>query len=241
MKQKLKFLLAYFRGFDSKKIDTYINFNYNEIENWDDVFEDEKSRRIEPTKSIIQIFEDLIDFKMKTFHKYNNYDLDEYWTLVVNIYPKENRINFQSECKYGSENNYKYEFDLNSSEEMSRTGDKPTLPQNILDQVNTVVDYEMFEEENELIFEFDAQYDEISVDSTFEIDGDYQLKRTEPWVKLLDTIMRYRLDRWWNEGPGVYGTFKIIRNEKLIIDCMFRNEEFEYTLMNINLTPDNIE
>lgn len=241
MKQKVRILLAYFRGFGVDRLNTYIDFDYDRINDWNEIFEDLRGNEVKPPKSIIQIIEDLIDYKMKEFHKYNDYEWDEYWTLFINIYPKENRINFQSECRIQSEEAYKFEYNLESSEEMSRSGDEPTLPQNILDEVNKIFNKEIYEEENEVIFDFDGSYDEIIVDSTFEIDGDYQRKRTNSWVDLLDKIMRWAVDRWWNEGPGNSGTVKIVRNESLVINGVFKSQDYEMTDMNINVTPDSFE
>jgi hypothetical protein len=241
MKQKVRILLAYFRGFGVDRLNTYINFDYNSISDWSEIFEDPRGNEVKPPSSIIQILENLIDYKMKDFHKHNEYDWDEYWTLFVNIYPKENRINFQSECKVQHEEGYEFEFDLQSSEEMARSGDKTTLPQNILDEVNKVFNQEIYEEENEVIFHFDGSYDEITVDSIFEIDGDYQRKRPEPWVNLLDKIMRFAVDRWWNEGPGNSGKVKIVRNESLVISGDYKSQDYEMTDMNINVTPDSFE
>ena len=241
MKQKVRILLAYFRGLGVDRLNTYIDFEYNSINDWNETFEDLRGDEVKPPKSIIQIIEDLIDYKMREFHKYNDYEWDEYWTLFINIYPKENRINFQSECKIQSEEDYKFEYNLESSEEMSRSGDEPTLPQHILDEVDKVFNQEIYEEENEVIFDFDGSYDEITVDSTFEIDGDYQRKRTNSWVDLLDKIMRWAVDRWWNEGPGNSGTVKIVRNESLVINGVFKSQDYEMTDMNINVTPDSFE
>lgn len=241
MKQKFKFLLAYFKGFGVDRFNTYIDFDYDSISDWNETFEDLRGNEIKPPNSIIQVMTDLINYKMREFHKYNDYEWDEYWTLFINIYPKENRINFQSECKIQSEEDYKFEYNLESSEEMSRSGDEPTLPQHILDEVDKVFNQEIYEEENEVIFDFDGSYDEITVDSTFEIDGDYQRKRPEPWVDLLDRIMRWAVDRWWNEGPGNSGTVKIVRNESLVINGVFKSQDYEMTDMNINVTPDSFE
>lgn len=241
MKQKVRILLAYFRGLGVDRINTYIDFDYNSINDWNETFEDLRGNEIKPPNSIIQVMTDLINYKMKEFHKYNDYEWDEYWTLFINIYPKENRINFQSECRIQSEEAYKFEYNLESSEEMSRSGDEPTLPQNILDEVNKIFNKEIYEEENEVIFDFDGSYDEITVDSTFEIDGDYQRKRTDSWVNLLDKIMRWAVDRWWNEGPGNSGTVKIVRNESLVISGVFKSQDYEMTDMNINVTPDSFE
>ena len=40
MKQKVRILLAYFRGFGIDRFNTYINFDYNSISDWNEIFED---------------------------------------------------------------------------------------------------------------------------------------------------------------------------------------------------------
>lgn len=240
MKQKVRILLAYFRGFGIDRFNTYINFDYNSISDWNEIFEDFRGNEVKPPSSIIQILEDLIDYKMKEFHKYNVYDWDEYWTLMVNIYPKENRINFQSECRIQNEEAYKFEYNLESSEEMSRSGDKTTLPQHILDEINKTLEIEIDDEDTLVTFYFDGSYDEIYVEDV-RVDNDRYEVRKHPWVDLLDRIMRWAVDRWWNEGPGNSGTVKIVRNESLVISGVFKNQDYEYTDMNINVTPDSFE
>ena len=240
MKQKVRILLAYFRGFGIDRFNTYINFDYNSISDWNEIFEDPRGNEVKPPSSIIQILEDLIDYKMKDFHKHNDYDWDEYWSLFVNIYPKENRINFQSECKVQHEEGYEFEFDLQSSEEMARSGDKTTLPQNILDEINKTLEIEIDDEDNLVTFDFDGSYDEIYVEDV-RVDNDRYEVRKHPWVDLLDKIMRFAVDRWWNEGPGNSGKVKIVRNVNMVISGDYKSQDYEYTDMNINVTPDSFE
>ena len=177
---------------------------------------------------------------MKDFHKHNDYDWDEYWTLFVNIYPKENRINFQSECKVQHEEGYEFEFDLQSSEEMARSGDKTTLPQNILDEINKTLESEIDEEDNLVTFHFDGSYDEIYVEDV-RVDNDRYDVRKLTWASLLDKIMRFAVDRWWNEGPGNSGKVKIVRNVNMVISGDYKSQDYEYTDMDINVTPDSFE
>lgn len=240
MKQKFKFLLAYFKGFGVDRFNTYIDFGYDSISDWNETFEDLRGNEIKPPNSIIQVMTDLINYKMKEFHKHNVYDWDEYWTLFINIYPKENRINFQSECKIQSEEAYKFEYNLESSEEMSKSGDEPTLPQHILDEINKTLEIEIDDEDTLVTFDFDGSYDELYVEDV-RVDNDRYEVRKHPWVDLLNRIMRWVVDRWWNEGPGNSGTVKIVRNESLVINGVFKSQDYEMTDMNINVTPDSFE
>jgi hypothetical protein len=239
MKQKVRILLAYFKGFGVDRVNTYINFDYSSISDWNRIFEDSRGNEIKPPDSIIQILEDLIGYKMKDFHKHNEYDWDEYWTLFINIYPKENRINFQSECKFQTEENYKMKYDLQSSDEMSRTGDNDTLPQQILDQIDATFNTEISEEDFLVTFSFDGSYDEIYVEDVY-VDR-IANTRKQPWVNLLDNILKNKIDRWWNEGPGFSGNVKILKNISLTINGVWKTEDYEMTDMNINVTPDSFE
>ena len=164
---------------------------------------------------------------MTSFHRYNDFDESDYWTLYVNIYPQENRINFKSECEIVTETEKSYEYDLTSSREMSRTGDKKTLPQNLVDGVEKVFDYEMPEEVESVGFTFDAKWGAIYLNH-FEIDGYKDQTRLGPWHALLDNIMSHLVDRWWDEEAGMEGEITIERGKSIKIDCEFRSEEYEY-------------
>ena len=113
MKQKLKLLLAYFRAFKTDVLDTYINFDYNYEENWDEKFTTKEGKEITLPTKLQEIFDDIVKEYMEKFHRENNYDESEYWTLLVYVYPKQNRINFQSECEVVSEYDGQQTFSLN--------------------------------------------------------------------------------------------------------------------------------
>ena len=241
MKQKVRILLAYFRGMGVDRINTIINFMYDRIEDWEETFEDNKGNVFKPTKSIMDIIEDLLRYKMNDFHKENEYDYDEYWTLLINIYPNENKINFKSECRFQEESEYEYDIDLTLSDEMSRTGDNNTLPQQILDKINKTFESEVDEEDEMVSYTFDASNDEIYLNNLYVESVKYNNVRLQPWSDLLDIIMRKLLDRWWADEAGTYGTIKIIKNKNLTIDCSFRSQDYEMTQMDINVTPDSFE
>lgn len=233
--------MAYFKSFKTDLIYAYLNFDYNRIEDWDETFETKEGKVIKPTKSIIDIFEELFNLYMYDFHYHNEYDYDEYWTLEVRIYTKENRINFQSECKYQNEDDVRYDIDLTSSDEMSRTGDKRTLPKSLLDKIEKVFNSEVEEEDERVEFDFGGSYNEIDIVDHIEVDGQLYNVRKQPWSDLLDDIMTELIDRWWSDGPGVDGTIKFTRNDSIEIDVIFKSEDWESSPMNINVTPDNVK
>lgn len=232
MKQKVRILLAYFRGMGVDRINTFINFMYNRIEDWEETFEDNKGNVFTPTKSIIDIIKDLIRYKIKDFHNENEYNYDEYWTLFINIYPNENRINFSSECRFEDETEYEYDIDLTLSDDNNR------LPQQILDKIDKTFESEVDEEDEMVSYTFDASHDEIYLNN-FHVESIKYDARLQPWSDLLDIIMRKLLDRWWSSEAGTYGKIEIIKNKNLTIDCSFRSQDYEMTKMDINVTPNN--
>ena len=240
MRDRLKIFFGLLRPFKESKITTYLDFSYDYIEQWDEKFYFETTRKETELPSIItSTLEKIIEKMMPEFHKYNSYDLDDYWTLNVRIFPNENRINFQSECKFKNTDPYEYDIDLTSSEvNVGPSSDKKTLPQNLVDAVEKVFDYEMPEEVESVGFTFDAKWGEIYLNH-FEIDGYRDQTRLGPWQVLLDKIMIFLVDRWWAEEVGMEGEITIEKGKSIKIDCEFRSEEYELTDMNINITPDS--
>ncbi len=59
MKQKVRILLAYFRGFGVDRFNTYINFDYNSISDGGVTFEDPRGNEVKPPSSRIQILDDV--------------------------------------------------------------------------------------------------------------------------------------------------------------------------------------
>tara|TARA_R110000868_G_scaffold350691_1_gene611981 strand:- start:1657 stop:2361 length:705 start_codon:yes stop_codon:yes gene_type:complete len=226
MKQKLKLLLAYFRAFKTENLHTFINLIWSDIENWDEIFKTNKGKEIEISSSMLQIFEDVIKTYMRDFHRYNNYDNDDFWTLIVNIYPKENRINFQSECKVKRYYDKKSMFNISA--------EHSELNVVILNNINEIFEEEL-PEENYFEFTFDGEYDEINVDFDFDV-SDESL-----FTNLTDNVMRTVDTRWWMDDGGAQGIIKIKKDESLIVDWVFRDYDYQMTLMNINVTPDNIK
>jgi hypothetical protein len=235
MEKKIKYILSFFNITGVKFFETYANFIYDGIEDWERTFETEKGKKITPPSSVIKVIESLFDDMMRQFHSENNYDESDYWTLIMTIYPSERRINFKSECKFITTQPFKYEYDLTTSEEMSyKNNSKPTLPQKLLDDINLVIESELWDETEKVEFEFDASEGDIYI-SNFVVDDVQETTRLTPWSKLLDTIMIVNMDRWWHDGAGVFGDVEIIRDKSLILDLTWRASDWDYTEMNINL------
>jgi hypothetical protein len=112
MKNKLKMLFAYFRAFKAETITSVYSMEWTYIEERGRFQTEDKY--IKPQELIVNIIEELIDLESykDQFNKYNDYDSDEYWYLEITIKPFENRIIFESECKFEKTENFDKELKL---------------------------------------------------------------------------------------------------------------------------------
>lgn len=244
MKNKLKLLFRYFESLKIKKASTYINFDYKYISDWDEYFSDDYSnKRIQLPKFIITILEELIEIYEPSFHKYNNYDESEWWTLLIDISPKNEVLTFRSECEVVVEG-------LENEWQASITE---------LDSVKGEV-YEVFEEvvltgfkskpnEEEYLnasieFFFDGRYDETYIDDV-KINNVIIYPDNREFDYLGDltySVMTLLRNRWWSEGPGTYGTIYVDMSIDLIkVTYTVREREYISTEMYIEITPENVK
>jgi len=228
MKQKLKLLLAYFRAFKTDVLDTYINFDYNYINDWNEKFTTKEGKEITLPTKLQDIFEQIVREYMQKFHRENNYEESEYWSLIIHVYPKQNRINFQSECEIVSEHDGQKTFSLNR--------ENTSLPRPIFDILDTIFENDL-NDKNKFRFEFNGSYDEIDVDLDFYmfINDDVN------YIELTDQLMTIVDGKWWTEGPGAYGTIYVEKDKSIRMEYYLKSKDYEMTDMNINVTPDNIE
>lgn len=228
MKQKLKLLLAYFRAFKTDVLDTYINFDYNYMESWNGKFTTKEGKEITLPTKLQEIFEDIIKEYMQKFHRENNYEESEWWTLLVYVYPKQNRINFQSECEIVTEHDGQKTFSLNR--------ENTSLPREIFNILDTIFENDL-KDKDKFRFEFNGSYDEIDVDLDF-----YMFINDDVYyIELTDQLMTIVDGKWWTEGPGTYGTIYVEKDKSIRMEYYLKSKDHEMTDMNINVTPDNIE
>ena len=149
MKQKLKLLLAYFSAFKTDVLDIYINFDYNYMENWNEKFTTKDGKEITLPTKLQEIFDGMVRKYMQKFHRENNYDESEYWTLIIHIYPKQNRINFQSECEIVTEYDGQKTFSLNRK--------NTQLSTTTLDLVDTIFNEDL-KDKDKFKFTFNCNY-----------------------------------------------------------------------------------
>jgi hypothetical protein len=228
MKNKVKMVLAYFRALGGSFY-TDITFEYNRIESWDEKFiEVYGTRKIEPPKVIIDIFEELFNLYKGKINYFNDYDSDEIWYLTVDIKPEENLIRFTSECEYME----------SSQREFKGSVDDYDIQKGI----------KFFEEhyglESELTIIFDGSWDDgkiirISVDKTIPILDTWMDKVA--W-NIVNKIMTQEFVQYWNSNDGYTGEIKILKGrEDLVIgDLEEKWREYNDTKMNIVITPDNV-
>jgi hypothetical protein len=228
MKNKVKMVLAYFRALGGSFY-TDITFEYNRIESWDEKFiEVYGTRKIEPPKVIIDIFEELFNLYKGKINYFNDYDSDEIWYLTVDVKPEENLIRFTSECEYME----------SSQREFKGSVDDYDIQKGI----------KFFEEhyglESELTIIFDGSWDDgkiirISVDKTIPILDTWMDKVA--W-NIVNKIMTQEFVRYWNSNDGYTGEIKILKGrEDLVIgDLEEKWREYNDTKMNIVITPDNV-
>lgn len=228
MKQKLKLLLAYFRAFKTDVLDTYINFDYSHMESWDLKFTTKEGKEIKLPTKLQETFEDILKSYMQKFHRENDYDESEWWTLLVYVYPKQNRINFQSECEIVTESDGQQTFSLNRK----NTQLSPTT----LDLVDTIFKEDL-KDKDKFNFEFNGNYDQIDVNLDFYIFINDDIN----YIELTDQLMTNILDRWWTDGPGSYGTIYVEKDKSIRMEFFTKSKDHEMTEMNINVTPDNIK
>lgn len=216
-----------------------MNLVYDEIEDWNKIFTTQEGKEINVTSSINEILVEIVLMNVNEFHLYNDYDESDYWTLYVKIYPQEERINFKSECEFVDTLRFEYDYDLSSSEEMSRTGDKPTLPQQIVDQINFLFETETPEDTKMLQFSFNGEYVEVYV-YDFYVNGWQMRTELRLWSNLVDKIMTNLYGRWWADGLGARGIFKFNlfhNNLQIILDK--KSKDYDMTKMDLNITTDS--
>jgi hypothetical protein len=235
MEEKLKILFGFFRGLKTEEITTYMNYIYDGLEQWDHIFTTKKGKGFKSPKIIEEILEEVISSMMRKFHRFNNYDEDDFWTLYITIYPWKNKIKFKSECKYLYENSYKYNIDLT-------TPGLPTenkLSQETLDAINmTFENGDLWKETETVAYEFDAEWRGLDI-KDFEEDDTPVTLRLEPWAILLDKIMKERVDSFWKDERGAAGKITIQRNNSIQLDFNVRSEDYDMTDMNIIITLDD--
>ena len=223
MKNKLKALFAYFRGLKQEELFFNITFGYNTIEEFSDISLGGTRKFIEPAKPIRDIIEEVIKKLMPTFHHYNDYNEDDWWSLEVSIYPFKNEIHFTSECKYA--NSVPEQLQMEFSD----------LSEELQDTITEI------EEENNLTkiqFDFIGIWDVDILNILFD---DKFIKTTNELTILFqdvtDKLMSKNYGKYWTDDGGFTGDITIWGDD-IFLDLENRLVEWGNTDMDITITPD---
>ena len=223
MKNKLKALFAYFRGFKQEELFFNVTFDYSTIEEFSTISLGGTRKSIEPAKPIRDIIEDLFKKLMPTFHQYNDYSEDDWWSLEVSIYPFKNEIHFTSECKY-----------VNSLPEQLQM-EFSDLSEELQDKIIEI------EEENNLTkIQFDFQgfgdveifkilFDGKFIKTTYELDILFQ--------DVIHKLMSKNYGKYWTEDGGFTGDITIWGDD-IFLDLENWFVNWDNTDMDITITPD---
>lgn len=226
MKNKLKYLFAYFRGFKSKEITTTFAMDYGNIEEWEERFTAQNLQKdIFPINQVVSIVEEIVNDKMDDFYKYNNYEEDSWWYLYMTILPFENKIVFNSSCKYLQEEDYEidlktYDLDSSTNERISKIREE-----NDCDKIQ---------------FDCQGSWGDGGI-SNVELDGKDKMlsiyEDTPYWDIAFECFSRY-IGRYWHEERGGKGELTIWGDD--IFGEVTRFEtEYEETEMNYVITLDD--
>lgn len=222
MKNKLKALFAYFRGFKQEELFFNTTFSYNIIEEFSEISLG-NGKSIEPAKPIRDIFDELFKKLMPTFHYYNDYDEDDWWSLEVEIFPFKNEMRLTSECKYANPVPEKLQMEFSD------------LPEELQDKITEI------EEENELTkieitFSgiWDLEINDILFDDRF-------VKKTNEleilFHEVTHELMKKNYGRYWTDEGGFMGDITIW-GEDIFLDLERRAVDWDSTNMDLTITPD---
>ena len=231
MKDRLKMLFAYFRGFKSQIVSTsvLIDDDDDEIFDWDQNYSFDNDKRYTPIKPINDTIEKLIKIYYDEFTEYNTYEYDTLWALEITISPFENKILFESECKQQHDIDIDKMFEIN---DMGSTRKQPVL--DFQSKVEaTIIDIQFFGNYNSgevTRLEFDNREKPINGPDWDEYD----------LLNVVDSIMTSFDSRYWNESGGYSGDIRIWGND-IILDCVKHELDYSPTGLKLVVTTENVK
>jgi hypothetical protein len=231
MKDKLRMLFAYFRGFKSQTVSTSILIDDadNEIFDWDQNYFFGPDKRYTPIQPINDTIEKLIKIYYDELTKYNTYDWDTLWSLDITISPFENKILFESECKQPHDIDIDKMFEI---KDMNSTRKQPVL------------DFQSKVEATIIDIQFFGEYDSSEV-TNLEFDNREKPINSPDWdeddlLNVVDSIMTSFDSRYWNESGGYSGDIRIWGDD-IILNCVKHDLEYSPTGLNLVVTPENVK
>jgi|694.fasta_scaffold12381_17 hypothetical protein len=227
MKNKLRMLFAYFRAFKTETVTSVYTMDHTYVEEEGRFYMHSSDKYIKPQELIINVIEELINLKSTKdqFNKYNNYDNDEYWYLEITIKPFENRIIFESECKYEKTDNFNEELklvDLNNTNQKFIT--------------ELMKEYEL----HKIKIGFHGRWGDGEV-YEIEFDGrDKQITNDTPFWLVVNNAVEIFEGTWWNDQEGIKGDIDIIGDDVYIEGKKYYTE-LDSTELKLIITPDNVK
>jgi hypothetical protein len=226
MKNKLKMLFAYFRALKDKNVHTHLALDREDIEDWSRKFY-VNGKYITPAGSIIKIIEELIELYYDEFDRYNDYDIDTYWYLEINIYPFENRLVFTSECKVEKAKRNKEQYDF-----IDLTQENKNFVNKIYDENEGLTKFKI---------EFTGRWDDGEINRVYFDNKRHHFDDDDGfWGLVVDLMHKAEGGPYWNEGPGAEGDL-LVWDSVMFLDYTSFYEEYEDTGMRIGVTPDNVK
>lgn len=226
MKNKLKILFAYFRGV-SDNVETTILLDRSNVEDWDSKFRPSEGGQIHSTTSIENIIYELIQIYYDEIRGYLDFDIDEYWYLQINIYPKEKTLVFTASCKEETSTPFRKDYEYTDLDE-ERQGNIDYL-------------YSEFPDTAKIEYEGYGRWSDGYI-YDFYVDGK-QKKITSDYDDVLWNIANYfmtKMDgRWWNAEAGADFSITIWGDDIFVRGNTF-TQEYQDTGMKIKVTPDNV-
>lgn len=231
MKDRLKMLFAYFRGFKSQIVSTsiLIDDDDDEIFDWDQNYFFDNDKRYTPIQPINDTIEKLIKIYYNELTKYNTYEWDTLWALEITISPFENKILFESDCKQPNDIDIDKMFEIN---DMDSTRKQPVL--DFQSKVNTTI----------IDIQFFGNYD-ISEVTSLEFDNREKPINGPDWdeddlLNVVDSIMTSFDSKYWNESGGYSGDIRIWGDD-IILNCVKHELDYSPTGLNLVVTTENVK
>ena len=228
MKNKLKLLFAFLKGFRGEKISTIIAFEDDAIDDWNRNYEiPNKMGNIVFPDFINDTIEELVESQVDNFYRYLDFEYDTYWLLFVDIYPKKNEIIFRSEHKQITQIEKEFTYTTNQL--------TSTIHKTISDIQNGKTPETGYEEVNKISFYFTASYE---TGNLYDFEFDDQLLKVHDddsyWI-ICHYLIGLSEGSYWNESYGAKGHI-VIWDDDIFINYTTYDEDFASTGMNLKLT-----
>ena len=229
MKDRLKILFGFLRGLKVDNVETRIALDRSYIEDWEGKFYSGNQHLINIPGFIEDILEKLIEVYMDEFYRYVDLDIDEWWYLYITIYPKENKLVFESSCKVRKVEKTKNDFKVDD------------LSDKALECLNYL--YEYYQENNLTIIDFDIQGSWDDGDASNLYLDKKRIRSIDDIEEKLweigNNLAVKSIGKYWNAESGAEFTVRIWGDD-IFMDGASYSEEYEDTGMEITVTPDNV-